>query len=74
MGRARLSGTLIGAELAATRGWWLGTEVVIVGGRAQAAAYRAALAPQGVAAGVEDAGEMTLLGLAAAHGTLRETA
>ena len=74
VGRARLSGALIGAELAATRAWWLGTEVVIVGGRAQAAAYHAALAPQGVAAEVEDAGEMTLLGLAAAHGALRESA
>lgn len=65
--RARLSGLLIGAELAAARPWWLGREVALIGAAGPGAAYRAALAHVGVAARSLDAAAMTLAGLAAAH-------
>ena len=68
--RARLSGLLIGAELAAARPHWLGREVVLVGAPAMAGAYRAALALCGVQARLADATEMTLAGLAAARAGL----
>ena len=68
--RARLSGLLIGAELAAARPYWLGRDVALIGAPALAAAYRAALAQCGLAARLRDATAMTLAGLAAAHQTL----
>jgi 2-dehydro-3-deoxygalactonokinase len=46
--RARLSGYLIGAELAAARPYWLGQEVVVAGAPALAEVYAKALATQGV--------------------------
>lgn len=66
--RARLSGLLIGAELAATKPWWLGREVVLVGAVALSALYARALATQGVAARTEDATRLVLAGLTAARG------
>jgi len=68
--RARLSGMLIGAELAGARAYWLGREVVLIGAPALAAAYRDALALAGLAARVVDATAMTRGGLVAAHGLL----
>jgi 2-dehydro-3-deoxygalactonokinase len=65
--RARLSGLLIGAELAAARPYWLGQSVAIVGAPALAAAYAAALAALGVHAEVADGAAMTRAGLAAAR-------
>lgn len=65
--RARLSGLLIGAELAAARPYWLGQRVVIVGADALAGAYAAALAAQGVAAETLPAEAMTLAGLVLAQ-------
>ena len=62
--RARLSGTLIGAELAATRAYWLGQQVVVAGAPALADLYARALAAQGVPARARDAGPLTLAGLA----------
>lgn len=70
--RARLSGLLIGAELAAARPYWLGQDVAIIGAKALGAAYGRALALQGLAARLQDGGAMTLAGLAAARGGLRE--
>lgn len=64
--RARLSGLLIGAELAAMRPYWLGQQVALIGADGLARAYGAALAAQSVpchSVGVE---EMTLAGLTAA--------
>ncbi|SFP15273.1 2-dehydro-3-deoxygalactonokinase [Tranquillimonas alkanivorans] len=72
--RARLSGLLIGAELAAARPYWLGREVALIGAPALTALYRAALSAQGVAAVRHDGGEMTRAGLIAAHAKLKETA
>ena len=65
--RARLSGTLIGAELAAARPYWLGQHVAIIGAAGISAIYAAALAQQGVAAEVAEADAMTLAGLIAAQ-------
>ena len=65
--RARLSGLLIGAELAATRAWWLGREVALIGAPRLSQAYEAALAAQGVPASRLDGAEAVLAGLAAAR-------
>ena len=64
--RARLSGLLIGAELAAMRPYWLGQQVALIGAESLSRAYAEALQLQSVpchSAGVED---MTLAGLTAA--------
>ena len=69
--RSRLSGLLIGAELAAAKPYWLGREVVILGESGLAQAYRAALVAQGLVADCVDAEEMTLNGLRAAYAGVR---
>ena len=69
--RARLSGLLVGAELAGARPYWLGRDVVLIGTAALAEAYRAALALGGLAARVADATDMTRAGLAAARARLQ---
>ena len=66
-GRARLSGLLIGAELAAARPYWLGRQIALIGGAVQSDAYAQALAAQGVPATVTHAEAMTLAGLTAAY-------
>ena len=68
---ARLSGLLIGLELAAARPYWLGQEVVLIGGGAIADAYRTALETQGVPVRVADAEMCTLRGLKAAYEQLK---
>jgi 2-dehydro-3-deoxygalactonokinase len=45
--RARLSGILIGTELAATRGYWLGQDIWLIGAEALSATYARALTAQG---------------------------
>ena len=72
--RARLSGLLIGAELAAARPYWLGQQVAIVGAAGLSAHYARALEAQGIIAETADAEEMTLAGLIAARHALEETA
>lgn len=62
--RARLSGLLIGLELAGARGYWLGQQVTLVGAEAISAAYARALAAQGVAPRLLPATACTLRGLA----------
>ena len=69
--RARLSGLLIGAELAAMRPYWLGQAVALVGAEALSAAYATALGAQGVPTRIADAEEMTLAGLSAAYAQLQ---
>lgn len=66
--RGRLSGLLVGLDLAAAKPYWLGREVVIVGAPGLSALYARALAAAGVTASVRDAAEMTLAGLAVARG------
>ncbi|MEN9061327.1 2-dehydro-3-deoxygalactonokinase [Ponticoccus litoralis] len=65
--RARLSGLLIGAELAAARPYWLGQPVVILGEDALARNYLAALTAQGAEARSVAAEDITLAGLKAAR-------
>lgn len=71
--RARLSGLLIGAELAAAKPYWLGMPVALLGADGLADAYAAALAAQGVTATRIEAGAATRAGLAAAHARMKET-
>lgn len=61
--RARLSGLLIGTELAAARPYWLGQRVTLVGAERISAAYARALAAQGVEAKRLSATDSTLAGL-----------
>ncbi|WP_281825539.1 2-dehydro-3-deoxygalactonokinase [Jannaschia rubra] len=70
--RSRLSGLLIGAELAGARPYWLGRDIVVMGESGIAGAYRTALDLQGVRARQVGAEEMTLSGLRAAYEDLKE--
>jgi 2-dehydro-3-deoxygalactonokinase len=70
--RARLSGALIGAELAAARPYWLGQAVAVIGDAGITGAYAAALSRQGVAPEVVAGDETVLAGLAAARELLGE--
>ncbi|MGB0497121.1 MAG: 2-dehydro-3-deoxygalactonokinase, partial [Rubricella sp.] len=65
--RARLSGLLIGAELAAMKPYWLGQDVAIIGAEALSERYRAALALTGLEPRIAPAAEMTRAGLLAAR-------
>lgn len=67
---ARLSGLLIGAELAGMRPYWLGREIVVIGAAGPAAAYMDALRLCGVAARLREGDEMTRAGLGAAYEAL----
>ncbi len=66
--RARLSGLLIGTELAGAKPYWLGQHVRLIGSDALVANYARALAAQGVAAEPLPAAACTLAGLAVASG------
>lgn len=72
--RARLSGLLIGAELAAARPYWLGQNVAIIGASRLAQLYSSGLATQGLVTTKVDVADMTLSGLSAAYHSLKETA
>jgi 2-dehydro-3-deoxygalactonokinase len=65
--RARLSGLLIGIELAGAKPYWLGQRIMLVGAPALAASYTRALASQGLAPQTLDATACTLAGLTALH-------
>ncbi len=64
--RARLSGLLIGAELAAMRPYWLGQRIALIGAETLSAAYADALSLQSVPCENATAEDMTLAGLTAA--------
>ncbi|MGC1428801.1 MAG: 2-dehydro-3-deoxygalactonokinase [Albidovulum sp.] len=70
--RARLSGLLIGAELAAARPYWLGRDVVVIGADEISRLYETALRDQGVPARSVSGRDMVLTGLMAAYATLAE--
>ncbi|MGI3185969.1 2-dehydro-3-deoxygalactonokinase [Nioella aestuarii] len=70
--KGRLSGLLIGAELAAARPYWLGQQVLIGGAPALVALYARALETQGVHCLTRDAETLTLAGLRLAHAKLTE--
>ncbi|MEM9318892.1 MAG: 2-dehydro-3-deoxygalactonokinase [Pseudomonadota bacterium] len=70
--RSRLSGLLIGAELASTKPYWLGQAVALAAEPYLAEMYARALAAQGVDVRLEEAGQLTRRGLAAAFQALNE--
>lgn len=63
----RLAGALIGAELAATRPYWLGQQVVVAGAPGLAVLYQRALTGQGVALRMAPWPDLALAGLAHAR-------
>ncbi len=64
--RAKISGYILGTELAAVRDRWRGHEVVVIGDSALSARYARAIGVAGGLARSFDGVEMTLLGLRAA--------
>ncbi len=70
--RARLSGLLIGMELAGARAYWLGQQILIVDEGPLARAYQAALTAQGAPAEMIDAEAVTLGGLVSARAQMTE--
>jgi 2-dehydro-3-deoxygalactonokinase len=68
--RARLSGLLIGAELAAARPYWLGQRVAVIGAHALGQGYATALGRLSVPVTVQDSDALTLAGLCAARAQL----
>ncbi len=69
--RSRLSGILIGAELAAMRPFWLGQRVAVVGAPGVARAYAQALGAQGAVAECAEGADMALAGLAMVRARIR---
>ncbi|RMF34270.1 MAG: 2-dehydro-3-deoxygalactonokinase [Alphaproteobacteria bacterium] len=65
--RARLSGLLIGMELAAARPYWLGRHVALIGAERLAQLYARALRKQGLESETAPAEAVTLAGLAAQY-------
>ncbi len=72
--RARLSGLLIGAELAAALAYWQDNPVAIIGDSTLAQLYAQALNAQQISPATVDGPEMTRAGLTAAYTHLKETA
>ncbi|WP_334060985.1 2-dehydro-3-deoxygalactonokinase [Limimaricola cinnabarinus] len=64
--RARLSGLLIGAELAAAKPYWLGQQIGVIGAGGLASLYVRALGTQGAPATQANGTAATLAGLTAA--------
>ena len=65
--KARLSGTLIGAELAGARDYWLDRKLSIVGNGPQSETYAEALLALGQSPDMIDATHVTLAGLKSAY-------
>ena len=70
--RARLSGLLVGAELAAAKPYWIGQSIAMIGAQDLCDGYAAALSAQHVPVTRTDASQMTLAGLKAAYATWKE--
>ncbi|MEO8242565.1 MAG: 2-dehydro-3-deoxygalactonokinase [bacterium] len=69
--RARLSGLLIGIELAGAKPYWLGQTVVLVGSASLSRNYAKALQSQGLGPEILDATACTLAGLSSLHAQLK---
>lgn len=69
--RARLSGLLIGLELAGARPYWLGQQIAVVGAGQISSLYVSALALQGAPATQVHGDSVTLAGLTAAYRRLK---
>ncbi|MEM8978059.1 MAG: 2-dehydro-3-deoxygalactonokinase [Pseudomonadota bacterium] len=65
--RSRLSGLIIGSEIAAAKPYWLGQQVALIGAPYICGYYAEALSTLSVPTRSEDAGQMTLSGLIAAR-------
>lgn len=72
--KSRLSGLLIGAELAGAKAYWLGNRVALVGSPTLTAAYARALALQSIQAECLSASDCTLAGLGFAKGSYEKAA
>jgi 2-dehydro-3-deoxygalactonokinase len=70
--KARLSGLLIGAELAAAKPYWLGQMVALIGADGLTDLYASALKTQGIIAQRTDPTDMTLAGLKSARASILE--
>ena len=70
--RARLSGLLIGAELAAAKPYWLGQPVTLIGAAPLTANYATALRAQGVTPEITTGDTMTLAGLCATRIAMKD--
>lgn len=68
---SRLSGLLIGMELAATKPYWLGQRITIIGAPELSLLYERALREQGSMPELESGKEMTLNGLIAARQSMK---
>lgn len=68
----RLSGLLIGAELAGAKPYWLGQQVAVIGAGSLSKLYVDALATQSVQATQVQGDRVTLAGLTAAYRKLKE--
>lgn len=68
--RSRLSGLLIGTELAGLKPYWLGAQTALIGAPEIAGLYARALEAQAVPVQLWDATDATLGGLSAAHAAL----
>jgi len=71
--RARLSGLLIGMELAAAKPYWLGQSVALIGAAALTQTYASALTELGATPTVAEGSAMTQAGLIAAFDTMKDT-
>ncbi|MFY2825519.1 2-dehydro-3-deoxygalactonokinase [Ruegeria sp. MALMAid1280] len=72
--RAQLSGFLIGAELAATRPYWLGQQLAIIGAEGLSGIYTKALQQQGAFVETANSTHCTLAGLLQARNLTRQSA
>lgn len=70
--RSRLSGLLIGLELAGARPYWLGQRIAVVGDPRLSRLYEIALGCQSAPVEMGDGDAMTLAGLKAAHRRWKE--
>lgn len=71
--KSRLSGLLLGAELAATKAYWQDKHVTIVGDNRLAGLYAQALSQVEARVAVADGDSLTLAGLIAAYHTQQES-
>lgn len=72
--KAQLSGYLLGIELAASRPYWLGMDIAVIGAPELGHLYQTALQAQGCMARLNDASGLTVKGLWAAYCDMKETA
>lgn len=68
--RAKLSGAVIGMELAAAKPYWLGQNIALIGASTLCTLYKQALAQQGIDAALTDAASVTRAGLSATYKAL----